>query len=264
MNGSADATPSWDRLRLGNPDQWVRRHVVPFAVFMGFLLVLQLAGSFFQSDLPSDPWWRKHPEHWVYPVQTVICLFLLLRWWRSYEFRWDLKWSLVGVLCGAVGIGFWLLPTDLHDRLGVEGEGWWTWLGVKPRLSGFDPSDAFDEGGLAWWTALVLRFVRAVVVVALVEEIFWRSYLMRLVDDWDGDYWKGAFGKFSWRSYGLVTGAFMVAHSPSDYVGALAYGSLTYFLCVWSRNLGACVVMHAVANGLMGWYILETGKTGLW
>ena len=39
---------------------------------------------------------------------------------------------------------------------------------------------------------------------------------------------------------------------------------MTYLLCIWSKNLGACVVMHAVANFLMGLYIMTYGKYGLW
>lgn len=255
---------SADRMRLGDSELWVRRQVIPFAVFMGFLLLNQLADSFLSSDLSSAPWWRRAPEQWVYPLQTVVCLIVLIRWWKSYEFRWHAGWSLVGVAFGAVGIGFWLLPTVLHERLGLGDEGWWTWLGVQDRRNGFDPSLYFDQGSAAYWTAVVMRFVRAVVVVALVEEIFWRSFMMRLVDDWNGDYWRQPFGNKSWLSFAVVTGAFVVAHAPVDYAGAMVYGSLTYWLCVWSRNLGACVVMHAVANGLMGWFVLETGKTGLW
>ena len=56
----------------------------------------------------------------------------------------------------------------------------------------------------------------------------------------------------------------MLAHAPIDYAGAFVYGSLTYLLCVWSRNLGACVVMHFIANLLMGLYAMQTGKYGLW
>ena len=48
------------------------------------------------------------------------------------------------------------------------------------------------------------------------------------------------------------------------YAGAFVYGSLTYLFCIWSKSLGACVVMHAVANLLMGLYIMQTGKYGLW
>ena len=87
---------------------------------------------------------------------------------------------------------------------------------------------------------------------------------MRLLLDWEGKYWKQPFGKPSILSFAVVTGLFVVAHAPIDYVGALIYGSLTYLLCVWSKNLGACVVMHAVANLLMGLYAVNFGKLGLW
>lgn len=254
-----------DRLRLEQPTLWVKRQVVPFAIFMGFLLVLQVAGSFLTVDLPSQPWWRRAPEHWIYPLQTLLCLGFLAYWWKSYEFNWSWKWSLLGVVFGVVGIGFWILPTYLHGALGIEGEeGWWNWVGVQERSDGFDPGEVFGEGSAAYWFSLVMRFIRAAVVVALVEEIFWRSFAMRLALDWDGDYWKQAFGKGSWLSYGVVTGLFVVAHAPVDYAGALIYGTMTYLLCVWSRNLGACVVMHSVANFLMGLYAVKTGTLGLW
>ena len=42
------------------------------------------------------------------------------------------------------------------------------------------------------------------------------------------------------------------------------WGTLVYFVAVWTRSLLACVVMHAVANFLMGWYALAFGKYGLW
>lgn len=265
MSGD-DGSESADRLRLEQPSRWVRHQVIPFAIFMGFLMLSTLAGAFFQIDLPSQPWWRRAPEQWIYPLQTVICLAVLARWWRSYEFHWSWKWSLIGALAGAVGIGFWLLPTTLHLWLDLpeEGESWWRHLGVAARRDGFDPGKVFGEGTGAYWAALIMRFVRAAVVVALVEEIFWRSFLMRLVLDWDGDYWKQRFGRGSALSFAVVTGLFVVAHAPIDYLGALIYGSLTYGLCVWSKNLGACVVMHFVANLLMGLYAVGLGKYGLW
>lgn len=82
--------------------------------------------------------------------------------------------------------------------------------------------------------------------------------------DLEGDYCKQPFGHAHWKSYLIVTGLFMVTHAPVDYAGAFAYGSLTYLLCVWSKNLGACVVMHLVANFLIGAYAMTYGKYGLW
>lgn len=250
--------PPMDSARL------TRAHLVPFAVFMGFMLVLQLAAAMIGWDHPQAPWWRQDPAHFIYPLQTLVTLGLVIYYWRFFTFNWSWKWSLIAVPFGALGIAFWLLPAMAYDWLGLTGKttGVLAALGVDARADGFDPG--VFENPAAWWSAVVLRFLRAAVVVALVEEIFWRGFIMRYVCDWEGDYWKQPFGKASWKSYLIVTGLFMIAHAPVDYAGAFVYGSLTYLLCVWSKNLGACVIMHAVANFLMGLYIMATGKFGLW
>ena len=87
---------------------------------------------------------------------------------------------------------------------------------------------------------------------------------MRYLLDKDGDYWEQSFGKFSWLSYLVITLLFMFAHSPSDYLGALAYGTLTYTLAVITKSLTACILMHAVANLVLGIYVMITGQIGYW
>lgn len=239
-------------------------HVAPFGVFMVFLVVLEGFARVFGWEHPAAPWWLRAPEHWLYPLQSVVCFVLLVRWWGRYGFCWSWRAVLAGAGFGVVGIGLWLLPTTLHDWLGMAGEpgGWRRWLGLAPRTEGFDPWVFASPA--AGWAALALRFFRAVVVVALVEEVFWRGFAMRFVLDWQGDCWRVPFGQPSWRSYVLVTGAFVLVHAPVDWAGALAYGSLAYLLCVWTRSLSACVVMHAVANLLLGCYAVAFGKHGLW
>jgi CAAX prenyl protease-like protein len=253
------------RLRLEQTDGWVRGHVVPFAAFMGFMLILQFLDAF-KWEHPDAPWWRHWPEQWVYPLQTLVTLGLLIRWWKYYEFRWSWKWSIIGAIFGAVGIGIWLLPTVMYDRLGLTGEtsGWQKWLGLAARTKGFNPAEAFGDGTPAYWTSLILRFLRAAVVVALVEEILWRSYMMRFVTNWEGDYWKKPFGQASWKSYVIVTGLFIAVHTAPDRPAAFIYGSMTYLLCIWSKSLGACIIMHGVANLLMGLFAVGYGKYGLW
>ena len=167
-------------------------------------------------------------------------------------------------MLGAIGIGCWLLPTVLYDYWGLSATptGVLKLLGVAERKEGFDPG--VFHSPVAWWTAVSLRFLRLVVVVALVEEIFWRGFLMRFVADWEGEYWRQPFGRATWKSYLIVTGLFMAAHASIDYAAAFVYGTLTYLLCIWSKSLGACVIMHATANLLMGLYIMAYGKYGLW
>lgn len=98
-----------------HPEQLTKAHVWPFAGFMVFLIVLQLVESFIGWDHPAAPWWKRDAAQWMYPIQTLVILGLLIRYWKFYRFDWSLKWSVIAVFFGAVGIGFWLLPTTLYD-----------------------------------------------------------------------------------------------------------------------------------------------------
>ncbi|MFT4175039.1 MAG: CAAX prenyl protease-related protein [Luteolibacter sp.] len=251
--------------KFDDPAQLTRAHVIPFAVFMGFQFLLMLIGyTGLEWKHPEAPWWRQEPAQIIYPLQAISVFGALLYFWKCYRFDWSWKWSVTGALLGVAGIGVWLLPTTLYDHWNLTQNpgGALEFFGVVQRKEGFDPH--LFEHPAAFWTSLTLRFFRAAVVVALMEEIFWRGFMMRFVLDWEGDYWKQPFGRAHWLSYAVVTGLFVVAHTAPDRPAAFVYGSLTYALCVWSKNLGACVVMHAVANFLMGLYIMAYGKYGLW
>ena len=252
-----------DQLKIWREDRTLA-HVVPFAVFMIFNLIYQFSGDAMLWEHDRAPWYRHWPDQLFYPIQTVVCFGVLAFFWKHYEFQWSKKvW--VGVLAGLIGIGFWLLPTALYDWLGMTGkpDGFVEKLtGLAPRREGFDPR--VFENPAAYWASLILRMARAVIVVALVEEIFWRGFLMRFLLDMDGDYWKVPFGKPAKISFVVVTLVFVLAHAPIDYAGAIVYGSLTYAVAVYTKSLLACVVMHGVANATMGVYALYYGKLGLW
>jgi len=80
----------------------------------------------------------------------------------------------------------------------------------------------------------------------------------------NGSFWNIPFGQASWMTFFVVTFLFMIAHAPVDYAGAFVYGSLTYLVTIITKNLLSVVVMHGVANLLMGIYALSYGKYGLW
>ena len=145
---------------------FTRAHVVPFFVFMAFLLLLQFAGSWISWKHPDAPWWRRAPEQWLYPVQALVTFAFVLRYRNYYDFRWSWRASFGGVIFGMVGIGIWLLPTTIYDHLDLTKDpgGWMGFLGVASRTDGFDP--VIFESPVAWWSAVILRFFRAAVVVA--------------------------------------------------------------------------------------------------
>jgi len=238
-------------------------HTLPLVVFTLFLMV----PDWFRIENSALPWYRQGPEHWVYPVQVLVCGALL--WWfrAHYTLRpWRGLW-MAGVFAG-VGILWWIAPSFIRVLLvdaGVKEAGWWSWLGLVERGEGFDPNLLAAWPG--WQKAsLVMRFVRSVIIVALVEELFWRGFLMRYVvgEMQDRPWQKVPFGTHHWVAF-LVTGVGVTfIHAKEDWAGALVWGSLMYFLAVRTKSLGACVLMHALGNLLLGLYVLQSKQWGFW
>lgn len=234
-------------------------HCVPLAVFLLLLSILDFLPA---ATAANDPWYIQRPRHWLFPLQTVVCLGLLRYWWRLYEFRPHRGW-LLAAGAGLLGILIWIAPGYIHSTWN-PGEGWWKYLGVACREDGFYPAALAPPGSSIYRLTVFARFARMVIVVPLVEEIFWRGFLMRLLADPDGDFWKVPFGSHHPRSLVGVTLLFVLAHSSVDYVGALFFGLLMYGVCVRTKSLSACILMHAVANLILGVYVMMRGQWGYW
>lgn len=234
-------------------------HIAPLAVYLGLLFLSSIPGL--KWDHSDAPWWRQQPQQWIYPLQTVVCLGLLAFWWRHYSFRpLRAKAWLWGIAGGVVGIAFWILPSWWHLRTGLTIE----WLGIADRSRpGFNP-DIFPPGSGAWWLVVALRFLRMALVVALIEEIFWRGFLWRYFAAPDGRWESVPFGVKNARAIVATSVLMMLAHLPSDYAACLLWSLLVSLVAVVTRSLGACVIMHAVSNLLLGLYVMATKQWGLW
>jgi len=220
------------------------RKLVPFILPMAVFVVL--LGLTSAGNRPETVSWFAYPAYWTYPAQTVICGALLLWFWRDYELRAPRKiWF--ALLIGVVVFAIWIAPQQF--------------LGFPPRLTGFDPEVFATQPGW-YWTTVILRFLRLVVVVPLVEEIFWRGFLLRyLVNE---RFTTVGIGTFSWLSFVVVTFVFGLAHSPADWVAALICGALYNFVAYRTRSLASCVVAHALTNLLLGLWIMQTRQWGFW
>lgn len=251
------------RCVLSNP---ATGFIGPFLVFM-----LLLEGiRFVRVENSLLPWWRQFPEHWGYPLQAVLCLGLIVLWRRHYP---ALQWrgSIVAVVMGLLGIAAWLVPPVVHKLAGMADEiPWLAALGFQSRLDGFDPGVLFGEEGSRWgaqWgygTVVGMRFLRLVVVVPLVEEIFWRGFLMRFLSDRDVEWYQLPMERCDQRALLLTALAFAFAHWGPDFVPALLFGWLAGWVARRTGNLWAVVLMHAVANLCLGIFIMLTAWWGLW
>ena len=236
-------------------------HVLPLAVFTAMLSM----PGWFKIENRELPWLVQMPELWVYPLQTIVCATLLIFFRHHYRL---LPWCGIGlaVLFAVLGIGFWIAPELIRRLLidcGYEAKNWWGWIGLADRSEGFDPMRIKDVS-LAFYLTLGFRFVRLVLVVPLVEELFWRGFLMRFLVDPDRSFTAIPFGAHRWKAFWCSNLAVMLIHSASDWLGAFIWSTFMYFLAVRTKSLGACVIMHAVGNLLLGLYIMKTSLWGYW
>ena len=232
-----DSRPALDQRAL-----WA--YVLPFAVFMGGLALISLVQSFAPAE--KAPLWLADPKYWVFPLQAILCGALLLWFWKTYE--WGAQWHVVtAVLVGLVVLALWISPQWL--------------LGAERRTEGFDP-DIFAGSAALYWGSLAFRFIRLVIIVPLLEEIFWRGFLMRyLIKE---DFTKVPFGEFSWFAFGVVTGMFGLAHWGPDFLPAIATCLIYNLVAVKTKSLACCVIAHAVTNLGLGLYIMQTKQWGFW
>ena len=220
-----------------------RAYFGPFLVFLGLIGLGEFVAKIF--DGRAVAWPLSTPMYWVFPLQTLVCGWLLARWWPHYEMRAPRR-PVFTVLVGLLVLGLWIAPQQFFH--------------AEPRLDGFDP--AHFGGGAPYWLNLGFRFLRLVIVVPLVEEIFWRGFLLRyLIGD---DFAKVPFGAFTWLSFAVVTAGFTFEHSQADWPAAALCGALYNLVAYRTRSLSACVLAHAVTNLALGLYVLRTGQLGFW
>ena len=219
------------------------RKMAAFALPMALFLFLLALGGLFRKF--GGAFWFDSPEYWLYPAQTILCGALLFWFWPDYSFRKPTRivfTALVGILVFAL----WISPQVFFAR--------------APRLIGFNP-DVFSNS-TAYWGTVVLRFVRLVVVVPLVEEIFWRGFLLRYFINEKFD--TVPVGTFSWFPFTLVTLGFGFGHSPADWIAACITGALYNLVAYRTKNLASCVAAHALTNLLLGLWIMKTHQWGFW
>lgn len=218
-------------------------YVLPFAVFMLGLASVGLVEMLGNDD---SPLWLREPKYWIYPLQTLLCAAVLVFYWKDYEWG-PLRPIGIGIAFGVLVFLLWVAPQ--------------MFLGAPPRRTGFDPYDIGDSDVL-FWLSLMARFARLVIIVPLLEEIFWRGFLMRyLIKE---NFTSVPFGTPNLASFSAVVFLFAFVHDFEDFFGALAAGVIYNSLAIWTRSLAACVVAHLVTNLLLGLYIMQTRQWGFW
>jgi uncharacterized protein len=227
-----------NRVESGQGSPRNHRSVTAYAAPMVTFGVLTAVGQF----LPTGT----YPLFYVVKVAAVTAVL--------FYFQGPLSevrpcWAVVplGAAVGLVIVAQWLLIDRLlpHPHLGSR--------------AGYDP---FAAIGTPWmrWTFLILRFYGLVLVVPVMEEVFWRSFLLRYVTR--GDFTSLETGQFSLGAFWIVLVLSAAAH-PEWLVAAVA-SALFAWLLRRTRSLFAVILAHSVANAALGGYIVAAGQWKYW
>jgi CAAX prenyl protease-like protein len=105
------------------------------------------------------------------------------------------------------------------------------------------------------------RFFGLVLVVPLIEELFYRGFLLRIVIDPD-NFERVPVGKLTAASLGVNVLFFTLTHP--EWLVAAIFSAAMCGLLARSRNLFACIWAHGVTNLLLGIYIVKFQAWGYW
>lgn len=203
-----------------------------------------------EAYIPED-----RQETWypiAYAIKAAIVALIMVTVGRS---AWkDLKKTpAIGGWIAAVALG--LIVTGVW--VGIDGR-----YPSLPFLGG--SREGYDPAVLepwARWSFIAVRMIGLVILVPVFEELFWRSFLMRVVIDPD-DFRTVPIGVVTPVAVVVTSLGFMLVHP--EWLPALLTGFAWAGLLALTRSVSACVVSHAVANLALGIYVLATGNYHFW
>jgi CAAX prenyl protease-like protein len=207
----------------------------PFVAFVGFMA---LEKSVF------------HSQH-LYPVRCLVVLAAILVFSRPYLLLRPSR-PISSVLLGIAVFAIWIAPDALF---GYRHH----WL-FENGITGTTASTLAPGDQANFWF-LAVRTFGSTLLVPIVEELFWRGWLMRWLIL--PDFTKVALGTFAPLAFWGVAVAFAMEHGPYWEVG-LAAGILYNWWMVRTRSLADCMLAHAVTNGALSAYVMATGAWRYW
>ncbi len=217
----------------------MRRHpavpyVVPFLIFIALLAL--------QQAVPVPAWLR-------FLISMAAILIVSRPALRGVPSK-----PLFSILVGIAVFIIWIAPDLMspvwHHSIPFDNAIVGHPAGNTPPASKNDP------------VFLLFRIAISVVAVPILEELFWRGWLMRWLID-SQHFEKVPLGAYAPSAFWFVALLFASEHGSFWDVGFLA-GIVFNWWMIRTRNLWDCILAHAVTNGLLAAYVIGAGQWQYW
>jgi len=211
-------------------------YIGPFVAFVGVMALERLVPL---------------PPQWLYPVRFLVVAALIATFsWPYLSFRPSAPLASI-----AVGVGVFVIWVGPDVLFGYRHH----WL-FENSLTGTASSSLAPhlKQNLAF---ILIRTAGAALLVPILEELFWRGWMMRWLID--KAFLKVPLGQYMPSAFWIVALLFASEHGPYWEVG-LAAGIVYNWWIIRTRNLADCILAHAVTNAVLSAYVLLTDQWQYW
>jgi CAAX prenyl protease-like protein len=210
-------------------------YVAPFAAFVTFLALERALNA-----------------PYLYPLRVLVVAAVLLCSWRVVVPSQAAQVAR-SLAFGAFVFVLWIAPDLLWPGYRSH------WLFENPL---FGSAQSSLPGSTKTNVAFVFfRTVGCVALVPLVEELFWRGWLIRWLQR--SDFWRVPLGTVTRFSFWITVLLFASEHGPYWDVGLLAGLAYNWWL-VRTRNLADCMLAHTATNACLSAWVLMTDQWQYW
>ena len=212
-------------------------YIIPFASFLLFLAL--------SHRLPLNAVWES-------PVRVVLMGIICLYCWPR-DCKWQMVAPVTGIVLGIAVFILWIAPDSLIPgyRNSV--------LFQNPLIGKVHSS--MPAADLRNWWVLTWRSIRAIIIVPVVEELFWRAWLMRWLIR--PDFKSVPMGTYSPGSFFTVAVLFALEHGSYWDVGLLT-GFVYNWWMIRTKSVADCILVHAVTNACLCVYVVWAGQWQYW
>lgn len=208
------------------------RYLLPFFAFMA-VTELQRFGT---------------PEtvFWIYGAKTALTLFLLWLCFRENRTEIEGSFDFRAVILGIAVLVLWIVLGQLMQP--------------ETGTPAFNPAQISDPA--LRLAGIIFRITGACLAVPLMEELLWRSFLMRYLIR--KDFLSVRLGDYTHLSFWGTVIAFTLVHQQWEWPAAFLTGVLYGLYMVRTRNLRGVIWVHAVTNAGLAVYVLYTRQWFWW
>ncbi len=251
MSENPNPTASWKNPAWVDPAVRREPRLPTMAPYMVYLFLLMFAERF-----PPELYFLAVIIHIAVAGYSVY-LF------RRHLPRWGRMHLLPAIVVGLFAAWLWVAGQHWLNGITIGGFNLGDTLPLPLAGSGkiVDPHETYGSGTL-FWVHVIFKITRAITIVPIVEELFWRGFILRAFINWDR-FDEVPLAKFTLFSF-IASSLLSVLQHPSNWGVSIACWMVFNALFYWKKSLLCLMITHGVTNLALYIYVVRAGDWQFW